>query len=177
METNEGRNAAFVGDCRQLAAMLQDEERHYRRLLRLAWRQNSYMKRQDVDRLESNAVEWAHFLPAADRCRIGRERLVAALGQRVGIVVPPGRVSDLLDYVEPATRREVEAAVARLRVTAGRLARQNELNRMLAEFSLELAEEESQIFRRCVLEDPSGRYGGDAKATGRGPGGFLVKQA
>ena len=166
MHANQDTSTVLDGDCRRLAALLDTEESHYRRLLRLAWRQNSYMKRQDVDRL-----------PEADTCRIARERLVAELGHRVGITVPPGRVSDLLDYVAPATRREVGAAVGRLRATAQRLARQNELNRTLAAFNLDLAREETEIFRRVVLEDPSGRYGDDARTTARGAGGILVKQA
>ncbi|MCB1183270.1 flagellar export chaperone FlgN [bacterium] len=177
MHANQDTSTVLDGDCRRLAALLDTEESHYRRLLRLAWRQNSYMKRQDVDRLEVNADEWARRLPEADTCRIARERLVAELGHRVGITVPPGRVSDLLDYVAPATRREVGAAVGRLRATAQRLARQNELNRTLAAFNLDLAREETEIFRRVVLEDPSGRYGDDARTTARGAGGILVKQA
>ena len=177
MHTRNGSSAITGADCRRLASLMDTEDQHYRRLLRLAWRQNSYMKRQDVDRLEANATEWAHYLPASDQARIARERYVAELARRAGIVVPPGQVSDLLDYTDPQTRREVKVAMNRLRRTADRLARQNALNRNLAEFCLDLAAEESQIFRKCVLEDPAGCYGDDAKATGRGPGGFLVKQA
>ena len=177
MNTTDGRKWIQAAECRDLASLLDAETAQYRRLLRLAWRQNSYMKRQDVHRLEANAAEWAHYLPEADRVRIARERLVAALGARAGVVIPPGHVSDLLDYSDPATKKDVATALHRLRRTAGSLARQNELNRRLAEFCLDLAQEESAIFRRCVLEDPSGCYGGDAKTTGRGPGGVLVKQA
>jgi hypothetical protein len=177
MHTTNGRSGIQADDCRLLAALMETEDRHYRRLLRLAWRQNSYMKRQDVDRLESNAMDWSRHLPEADQSRIARERYVAEMARRIGLSIPPGRVSDLLDYTDPATRREVTAAMKSLRRTAGRLARQNELNRNLAEFCLDLAHEESQIFKKCVLEDPTGCYGDDAKATDRGPGGFLVKQA
>jgi hypothetical protein len=160
-----------------LVSLLEAEHGQYRRLLRLAWRQNSYMKRQDVDRLEANAVEWARHLPEADQSRIARERYVAELARRVGLAIPPGRVSDLLDYTEPETKRRVGTSLNALRQTAATLARQNTLNRSLAEFCLDLAHEESEIFRKCALEDPAGCYGDDAKATGRGPGGFLVKQA
>ncbi|MDX2475233.1 MAG: hypothetical protein QNL91_16170, partial [Candidatus Krumholzibacteria bacterium] len=136
-----------------------------------------YMKRQDVDRLEANAHEWAHYLPQADQSRIARERYVAELARRVGVSIPPGRVSDLLDYTDQGTKGIVTAAMNKLRRTAGRLAKQNALNRSLAEFCVDLAHEESQIFKKCVLEDPTGCYGDNAKTTERGPGGFLVKQA
>jgi len=53
-------------DCRLLTSLMDTEDLNYRRLLRLAWRQNSYMKRQDVDRLEANAADWAKHLPTAD---------------------------------------------------------------------------------------------------------------
>ncbi len=169
----DGRAARY----RQLAALLDIEDSHYRRLLRLARRQNSYMKRQDVDRLEANSADWARHLPGADQARIVRERHVAELALETGVHVPPGHISDLLDYIEPPIRREVTAALDRLRRTAGRLARQNALNRNLAEFCLDLVQEESQIFKKCILENPAGCYGGDAQAKSRGPGGFLVKQA
>jgi len=152
------------------------EDRHYRRLLRLAWRQNSYMKRQDVDRLEANADEWAHYLPRADEARITRERFVAELASRVGINIPPGRVSDLLDYTDQDTKRTVTAAMNSLRRTAGRLAKQNALNRSLAEFCAELGDGESQVRKKCVLEDPKRGSGGSAKTTERGPDRLLVKQ-
>lgn len=177
MDKGNRHNSPIGAKCARLADLLDIEDSHYRRLLRLAWRQNSYMKRQDVHRLEANTADWAQHLPAADQSRIARERHVSAMGQTVGVSIPPGHISDLLDYTDPQTKGQVQAALSRLRLTAGRLARQNTLNRNLAEFCLDLAAEESDIFKRCVLEDPAGCYGGDAQTTGRGPGGFLVKQA
>ncbi len=177
MHTKNGSTGIKPEDCHLLTSLMDIEDRHYRRLLRLAWRQNSYMRRQDVDRLEANAQDWARYLPEADQSRIARERYVTEMARRVGLSLPPGRVSDLLDYTDPQAKRQATSAMNRLRRTAGRLARQNELNRNLAEFCLDLAQEESQIFKKCVLADPAGCYGDDAKTTGRGPGGFLVKQA
>jgi hypothetical protein len=162
---------------RLLAGLLREELTHYRRLLRLAWRQNSYMKRQDVDRLAANARDWGRWIPAADRARLARERLVASLALRLGVSIPPGRVGDLMDYAAADQRAVVDALLAEIRHTAGRLARQNGHNRQLAEFCIDLAHEEAEIFKRCVLQDPSGCYRGDAKQSDRGPGGVLVRQA
>ncbi len=153
------------------------EESQYRRLLRLAWRQNSYMKRQDVDRLDANAAQWSQYLPAADRSRIARERLISDMAKAAGLNLPLAQVSDLLSSANTATKTQVTRAMKRLRDTVAQLARQNELNRNLAEFCLDLAQEESKIFKDCVLKDPAGCYGDDAQKTGRGPGGFIVKQA
>jgi hypothetical protein len=164
-------------EARQLAGLLGEELNHYRRLLRLAWRQNSYMKRQDVDRLAANARDWGRWIPAADRARLARERLVAALGDRLGVAIPPGRVGDLLDYAGTEQKTVVAGLLREIRATAGNLARQNALNRHLAEFCLELAHEEAEIFKRCVLADPAGCYRGDARQSDRGPGGVLVRQA
>ena len=162
---------------RQLAGLLGEELTHYRRLLRLAWRQNSYMRRQDVDRLGANARDWGRWIPAADRARLARERLVAALGDRLGVAIPPGRVGDLLDYAGGDQKAVVAGLLREIRTTAGALARQNALNRQLTEFCLDLAHEEAEIFKRCVLADPAGCYRGDARHTDRGPGGVIVRQA
>jgi hypothetical protein len=162
---------------RRLADLLGAELTHYRRLLRLAWRQNSYMKRQDVDRLAANARDWGRWIPAADRARLAREHLVAALSRRLGVAIPPGRVGDLMDYAGADQRAVVTGLLCEIRTTAGKLARQNSLNRQLAEFCVELAHEEAEIFKRCVLQDPSGCYRGDARQNDRGPGGVIVRQA
>ncbi|MFT5234403.1 MAG: hypothetical protein ACI9UK_001564 [Candidatus Krumholzibacteriia bacterium] len=169
--------AELEANCLQLNALIDTEESHYRRLLRLAWRQNSYMKRQDVDRLDANASEWSRHLPAADRSRIARERLISQMATNAGVQLPPAQVNDLLDHALPVTKTRIEASLAQLKLTVAHLARQNELNRNLAEFCLDLAHEESKIFKDGVLKDPSGCYGDDAKTADRGPGGFLVKQA
>ena len=164
-------------DCLHLGSVLDMESQQYRRLLRLAWRQNSYMQRQDVDRLEANAREWARYLPLANQARISRERFVGELAKRMGLTIPPHGVEDLLDYTEPGTKRSVASALGRVRQTAAKLARQNELNRLLAEFCLDLVQEEAEIFKSAVLDNPAGCYDGEAKNKRSGPGGVLVRQA
>jgi len=164
-------------ECRQLRLVLNNEGGHYRRLLRLAWRQNSYMQRQDVDRLEANAREWARYLPLANEARLERERFVSEMAARSGLRIPPGRVEDLLDYTRPEAKRSVTGALGQVRQAAAKLARQNELNRLLAEFCLDLVHEEAEIFKSAVLENPAGCYDDEARNKGRGPGGVIVKQA
>jgi hypothetical protein len=164
-------------DCLLLGESLVAEENNYRRLLRLAWRQNSYMKRQDVDRLEANALDWSRAIPEADAARIARERLVSQLATKAGVTIPPGRVEDLLDYTDHKAKSQVKNALTGLRHAAARLARQNEINRTLAEFCLDLSREETEVFKKAVLADPKGAYDGNAKTAARGPGGVVQRQA
>jgi hypothetical protein len=135
------------------------------------------MKRQDVDRLEANAGDWARCLPSANESRLAREHQVRRIGEKMGISIPPGRLQDLLPHLTPETGQLLQEALNQLRTTAVRLARQNELNRDLAQFCLDLAQEEAEIFKKCVLNDPAGCYSGKARTTNRGPGGVLVRQA
>ncbi len=165
------------GDLARLAELLTHEGGQYRRLLRLARRQNSYMKRQDVDRLEANSREWNRYLPLANQAKSAREKFVIRMNERLGIPFQQDNIIACLKRVEPAAQREIRALLAGIKNTAEQLARQNELNRSLAEFCLELAQEEHEIFKRCVLDDPSGCYGEDARRSDRGPGGVLVRQA
>lgn len=168
-------NRPLPGDWAQLADLLEAEEAHYRRLLRLAWRQNSYMKRQDVDRLEANAADWTRHLGPADAARIARERCCDALHRRVGSAARG--VGPLLGHSSGTERTRLETGLAQLRRTAARLARQNELNRHLAAFCIDLAREETRIFQDCVLDDPAGCYGRDARSARRGAGGVIARQA
>ena len=177
MNNLDQRNTMIDEDCRLLASILAVETKQYRRLLRLAWRQNSYMKRQDVDRLDSNAREWAKYLPKADEARIARERFVQELAQQRGQRLQTINLEDLVLGTSSTTQTEVVGCVNDLRATSVRLDRQNELNRQLAEFCLDLAREEAEIFRSSVLTNPTGCYGNDAQTASRGPGGVLVRQA
>lgn len=170
-------NRLEEADVRLLGRALTTEKDNYRRLLRLAWRQNSYMKRQDVDRLDANSRDWARHLPQADAARIRRERVVSELAAKVGVTIPPGGVEDILDYTPPEGKTLVRGALHDLRHAAARLARQNELNRTLAEFCLDLSREETELFRRTVLDDPAGSYDEGACTSTRGPGGVVHRQA
>jgi hypothetical protein len=174
MQTRSARLADQDG--RLLASLLEIEDRHYRRLLRLAWRQNSYMKRQDVHRLEANARDWARHLPPASEARTARERCVRQFLAELG-ADPGRRLRDLLGHLPAAIRPEVERTLAALDRTTSRLARQNELNRHLAAFCLDLAQEEARIYRDVLLDDPAGCYDQSAQTCRRGAGGVLVRQA
>lgn len=177
MNSKSQATARIDEDCRLLVSLLEVETHHYKRLLRLAWRQNSYMKRQDVDRLDANARDWARYLPEANESRLAREKYLQQIALETGIHIPPDRIDDLLTHTSSVTREMVTGTLNELKATAVRLARQNELNRELARFCLDLAREEAEIFKKCVLTDPSGCYSGSARSTNRGPGGVLVRQA
>ena len=163
-------------DGRLLASLLEVEDHNYRRLLRLAWRQNSYMKRQDVDRLEANTADWQRFLPQANAAREARDRFMKKVLRDLGLDAGK-RTRDLLPYVDEEAGLLIRRALAGLDRTMARLARQNELNRNLAGFCLELAKEEARIFREVLLDDPAGCYGEDAVARTGGTSRMVEKHA
>ena len=177
MNAQRQATARIDADCRLLISLLEVETINYRRLLRLAWRQNSYMKRQDVDRLDFNGREWARYLPAANESRLAREKFVQKMARERGLSIPPGNLAELLELAGCDTKLEIQEAINDLKTTTVRLARQNTLNRELASFCLDLAKEEAEIFKQSVLKDPAGCYSGKAENTNRGPGGVLVRQA
>lgn len=177
MKEEKMRCGPSEGDCRRLADLLEWEEEHYRRLLRLAWRQNFYMKRQDVHRLEANARDWARHLPAANLAKAARERFLVEMAGRTASGGGRGLVGAFLGCASTETRDRLQNGLTGLRRTVGKLARQNELNRTLSEFCLDLVREETEIFKRCVLENPAGCYGENARNADRGPGGVLVRTA
>lgn len=148
-----------------LCELLAGEEREYRRLRRLAWRQTAYLKRRDASRLAGNAEEWRHFLPLADAARRRREASLAAVGARLGLPGERPTTESLLTRADSTQRAVLRAAVRRLTETAGDLYRQNGLNVMLARFCLELVTEEAAIFRQCVRDDQAGCYEGPGQRS------------
>jgi len=164
-------------DAAVLCELLHAEEAHYRRLLRLAWRQTSYLRRQDVPRLEINAEQWTKYLPRADTARVKREAYLSELAVKLDLNDDSLAPQLLLDRADIEQKKRIDAAVERLLEVANKLNRQNELNRQLADFCLELAHEESEIFKQGVLEDPSGCYEDDACKTTAAPGKVFIRQA
>jgi len=161
----------------ELCELLREEERHYRRLRRLAWRQERYLKRQDVPRLAENAQEWSRHLPRANAARERREARCAELAAQLGLPAAPVRARDLLDYADRADKDRVREALHAVARTAGDLHRQNGLNVLLSRFCLELLDQEAAIFKSCMLSDPVGRYAGDGQRATATGGGVMERQA
>ena len=161
----------------ELACALDEECRHYETLLDLARRQGVLMTVHDLDGIEDNARRLDEGLGAADMLRIRRERLAETLMQDTDPAVGGGRLSTWLANQPPAVRDELDASVHAVRHAAAELAKVNAHNRELASFCLDLVEEEAATFRRCLLEDPAGRYDRGARPTCNAQGSTLRRQA
>lgn len=159
-----------------LAAVLQEEQGHYETLLDLARRQGVMMTGHDIEQLEENARRMTEGLAAADLVRIRRERLASQVMSADGAAVP-GSLRTWLETQPAAVRAILDEPVQAVRRTAGELARTNEMNRRLANFCLDLVEEEAAVLRRCLLEDPAGRYDSGAQPARNDQGGVLHRQA
>jgi hypothetical protein len=159
-----------------LAAALSEEQDHYQLLLDLARQQGEMMTTHSVEELEANARRLTEGLAAADLVRIRRERLASSVMQASGAAIP-GSLSSWLQTQPEAVREILGEPVQQVRRTAGELARANELNRRLANFCLDLVEEEAAVLRRCLLEDPAGCYDSGAQPATKGQGGVLQRQA
>jgi len=164
-------------DVSTLCDLLMFEEKEYRRLLRLAWRQTGYLRRQDVQRLENNAEQWRKYLPQADAARIRREAFLSKLADQLGLADERLAPQFLLDRADNNQRTMISEAVHRLVDVTSDLNRQNELNRQLTGFCLELAYEENRIFQEVVLEDPGGGYEDTARKTKSAPGKVIRRRA
>lgn len=168
-------DGATAVQLRELSGLLDAEAACYGQLLELAREQGQLMRAQDLDGLAENTQRWQQSLPLADSSRIRRERLAAEL-MAADEQSTPATLTGWLPRLPSAHRDNLEPAVRRVRMTVRALDRQNELNRRLAEFCLDLVEEEAAVFRRAVLADPSGRYDGAARCTQSAPGGVLERQ-
>ena len=159
-----------------LVSALADEQRCYADLLDLARQQGKLMTTHDLDALDENSRRMSAGLAAAEEARIGRERLAATVMAAAG-ATGPQTLSQWLTTQPRPVRERLVGPVQSVRRAAGELARANEANRRLANFCLDLVEEEATLLRRCLLEDPAGRYDRGARPTTNGQGGVLRRQA
>ena len=158
-------------DVRRISELFEAEVVAYRRLLRLAVRQNRYMRRHDVARLEANAAEWRRYLPEAGLAKRRRESFLASLALGRGLPPESVTMSRLAELACPDERRNLGAAVAGWQNACADLHRQNSMNGLLARFCIDLIQDETTLFRDGVTGHPAGCYGGDgAPALAANPG-------
>ncbi len=160
----------------RLCRLLAIERECYRRLLALSRRQGELLRSHDVDGLQANTESWRPELLAAAEARRERQERQAELAGRLG-ADPAAGAQPLLAAVDNRSRERLRPALRATAEAGADLVRQNALNRELAGYCLALAREEAEIFRRCLSEDPAGRYDGEAGRPAAPPGGVIARQA
>lgn len=158
-----------------LETALGREGQHYEALLALATEQGRLMTGTDLEAVGTSASALADGLAVGDALRQERERLTARLTGTEGD--QPVRLSVWLSSQPDTVRRRLEGPVVRVREVGQKLLRQNEKNRRLASFCLDLVEEEARILRRCFTENAAGCYDGSARTATDDHGCMLHKKA
>lgn len=176
MSTMPRTNQDIAGRITALEAALAEEGQRYTALLELASAQIGHMTGADLDAIAGNAAAMATGLAQADGLRQRREQLASDLMEASG-QPSPGRLSAWLEDQAPDVRARLGHQVAAVRRAGERLLRQNEKNRRLASFCLDLVEEEAQVLRRSLLHDSTGCYDRGAQPTHEGGGRMLQKKA
>ncbi len=167
----------IADDLTTLCGLLEDETQAYRRLWRLAVRQNHYMRNQDTARLASNTKDWERALPEVQSIRHNREQLQRSLAERRGW---PRDVETLEDWAQRNGHPEAERLLLlrdEWKTAAEELARQNALNGNLARFCLDLVMDEAEVFRRGIQEGDGGSYDENGKRADAGTGGVVTHRA
>lgn len=175
MAENSGQPVA--GSIASLVDALQHEHRQYDRLLGLIRQQGQLMINHDLDGLQDSAQRLAACIAQADAARQEREHLAGELMRSCG---GPRQTASLTVWVqvqESAVRRLLDGPIRAVRRAADELQRANELNRRLANFCLDLVEEEAAVLRRCLLDDPAGCYDRGAQPTRNSNGGVMQHKA
>lgn len=160
----------------RLSMVLQEEQGHYMTLLDLAQTQGVLMTTHDFEGLDANALRITEELASADSVRIQREIMASEVLHSAGASVDES-LSSWLESQSDEIRQHLDTPVRNVRRIAGELARANEMNRRLANFCLDLVEEEAAILRRCLLEDPAGCYDNGANPASNDHAGVITRKA
>jgi hypothetical protein len=167
---------AAAGVVETLADVLREEQWHYAALLALAEQQGQLMTSHDLEGLQANAHALSDGLAAVQTVRQRREQLAGEL-MGADAASAPRNLSAWLQQQPLPLQEMLLAPALTVRRTAGELARTNEMNRRLANFCLDLVEEEAALLRRCLLADPAGCYDRGAQPARNEQGGVLKRQA
>lgn len=130
----------------KLESLLSAEMSEYRRLSRIAIKQNSYMRKRDVRRIEHNATEWAKYLPIAEKAKKARESMLI---NEIGYSKKQLNSINIQDLEKMAGSLPDSFCDAwdKWKSSIADLERQNSLNGILAHFCLELVSDELGAIR------------------------------
>jgi len=158
-----------------LANALRREYLHYEQLVTMAAEQGRLMTGTDLEAVGNSASAMADGLAVGDSLRHVRENL--ALEIMALDPMQPTRLSLWLQAQPDVIRERLAGPLARVREAGQKLLVQNEKNRRLASFCLDLVEEEAKVLRRSLTEDPAGCYDRGANHATDGTGCMLHKKA
>lgn len=136
----------------KLEGLLSVETIEYCRLLRIAIKQNSYLRRRDVKRIEHNAHEWSKYLPLAEKAKTARESM---LKDELGFSqkhLNNIKITDLKKLAGSLPDSFCDAWDKWKRSIVD-LERQNNLNGVLAHFCLELVSDELGAIREDCSDE------------------------
>ncbi|MBT4292233.1 hypothetical protein HOD41_06035 [bacterium] len=125
----------------KLESLLSAELFEYRRLRRIAIKQNSYLRKRDVQRIEHNATEWAKYLPMAEKAKNARESMLV---NEIGCSEKQLNSLNIQDLEKLAGSLPDSFCETwdKWKLSISDLERQNNLNGILARFCLELVSDE-----------------------------------
>jgi len=158
-----------------LETALRRECLHYELLVEMATSQGQLMTGTDLEAVGNSASTLSDGLVTADLLRQERERLaneIMAADNGEG-----SRLSAWLTNQSADIQQRLGGPVARVREAGKKLLVQNEKNRRLANFCLDLVEEEAQVLRRCFTENQAGCYNRAANTATDDLGSMLHKKA
>lgn len=172
--TNRTRPAAIL---ERLCSTLGQEILAYHGLLRLATRQNRFLRRHELTELESLADAWAlhqHEVDGLRQRRIAAQECAArAVGlpadATLGDITQDGAMPGPAGTELARLRRSLKRALAALK-------RQNTLNGRLARFCLDLAAGEADAVRRGLCDADGATYDARGAMAARS-GGVVTRQA
>ncbi|MCP4800724.1 MAG: hypothetical protein GY893_12325 [bacterium] len=136
----------------KLEGLLSAETFEYCRLHRIAIKQNSYLRRRDVKRIEHNAQEWAKYLPLAENAKMGRESM---LRDEIGFSEKHLNSINIDDLKKLAGSLPGSFCETwdKWKSSIADLERQNSLNGVLAHFCLELVSDELGAIREDCSDE------------------------
>jgi len=137
--------------CR-LESSLNAETFEYCRLHRIAIKQNSYLRRRDVKRIEHNAQEWAKYLPLAETAKKARESMLI---DEIGYSEKQLNSLNIQDLENLAGSLPDSFCETwdKWKTSIADLERQNNLNGILAHFCLELVSDELGAIREDCSDE------------------------
>jgi hypothetical protein len=149
----------------ELSSLMKAEIVEYNRLYRIAVKQNNYMRKQDIDRLDNNATEWAKYLPIAEYAKNCRETLMKRLFKCDDTQIKKIKIKDFEDLAGSLPDSFHELWNNWLE-SITKLERQNSLNGVLAKFCLEMVTDEigairDECFDKQSCYDTHGEFSGN----------------
>jgi hypothetical protein len=174
MRTGFEEAAAIEEKVCDLCGRMTEETKRCRKLIEISRAEQDFLMKNDIDNLSMNTDKMKEVVEGLKKSQVARHELMKEIGRDLGIVSGKLSISRIEKAVDPALAERLREISKDLLKTGERLYRLNHNTIYLIDFSLDLLNQQSQLWAQLLSEEEG--YQEEGKRASQTPVPLLVEE-